>query len=206
MKKKFLATFLCLVLVGITSFGTAGCTAAEFTTVLNEIGPAVGVILQIVALAKGVPVTGSLQAKVTADSAAANTLIVSLSTSATANKGSVVNEINGAFTTLEADLGSVFTLAQVSDPNTQAKLTSLIGLVQGLVQIAEAAVPAAAPVATTASARVSAPPVTSAEFINTWNATLTAKTGITKIDQWTAKNTYHRHGKFVRVLSLGAAQ
>jgi hypothetical protein len=200
MKKKSLAVFLSLVLL-LASFGTAGCTSAQFTTVLNEVGPAVGVILQIVSLAKGVPVNGSLSAKVTADTAALNTLYTGLTTAVAADKGNVEKQINDAFVVLQADLNSIFTLAQVSNPNTQTKLTSLIGLVAGLVQIAEAAIPTTAPLAA-----AKAPAVSEADFVSTWNKTLTAKTGDARVDAYTAAHQYHRHGKLVRVLSFGAAQ
>lgn len=195
--KAVLSVFLCLVLF----FGSAGCSVAQFTTVLNEIGPAIGVILQIVALAKGVPVGSGLQSKIAADAASVNKLIVDFDAAGTADKGSIEAEINGAFTVLQSDLGQVFVLCQVSNANTQAKLTSLIGLVQGLVQIAEAAIPTGA-----ASVASKATPVSANQFVSTWNKTLTAKTGDSKVDAFTAKHQYHRHSMAARILSLGLAQ
>jgi hypothetical protein len=205
VKKKVLSVFLSLLLVLGVTFTNAGCSTVEFTTVLNEVGPAVGVILQIVALSSGKTVGAGLQAKVTADSAALNTLITTFDAAAAADKGSIQAEVNGAFATLQQDLSQVFTLAQVSNPATQAKIASLITLVQGLVQIAEAAIPAPAATAT-ASATVKRTPVSASEFVSTWNKTLTAKTGDAKVDAYTAKHQYHRHGWAVRQLTFHVAQ
>lgn len=183
----------------------SGCNSAEFIQVINEIGPAVGVVLQIIALSKGVTPDLEYQSKVEADAAALGKLYTDLEAAQAANKGSILKEINGYFVTLQGDLSSVFVLANVVNPNTQVKLTSLVGLINGLVQIAEAALPQT-PVGAQAVARLAqVPPVTAKQFVDTWNKTLTAKTGDAKVDTWTAKHQYHRHGLFLRVLSLGQA-
>lgn len=199
--RKLLALMLSLCMIAVPTVTMSGCSAAQFIQVLNEVGPAVGVILQIVALSKGTTANLALQTKVDADTAALNKLYEDFESSATANKGSVDAEINGAFSTLQNDLSQVFVLAQVSNPNTQNKLTSLVGLIQGLVQIAEAAVPSTAP-----AALAKAPAVSADQFIKTWNKTLTAKTGDAKVDAFTASHQYHRHNAFVRMLTFGKAQ
>src|SRR5208282_1406795 len=139
MKKVILSAFLALMLAFTTVF-TGGCTQAEFQAVLNEIGPAVSTILQIVALVGGKPANATIVPKVDADVAALNQLYTDFQAAEVANQGNIRNEITAAFTTLNADLSDVYTLAQVSDKNTQAKITALVGLCESAVEIAEAAI------------------------------------------------------------------
>jgi hypothetical protein len=210
MRKSFTAVLLSFLLL-FTGFTQSGCSAAQFTTVLNEVGPALGVVLQIIAISQGVPANAALLAKVTADTNALNTLYPAFVSAATANKGNVEAQINAEFQVLETDIGEVFTLAHVTNPATQTKVTTLIGLVQGLVQIAEGFVPHPAPALAVSRARgvtsaQNTPVPTAAEFEKTWNQVLTAKTGEAKVDAYTAKHRYHQHGLFVRVATAGLAK
>jgi hypothetical protein len=199
--------FSLLLPVAVTQ---SGCSAQSFTTVLNEVGPAVGVILQIIALSQGSAVNTSAQAKIAADVNALNTLYPAFVSAATANKGNVEAQINAEFQVLETDLASVDALVGIKDPATQTKVATLLGLVGSLVQVAEGFVPHPAPVLAVSRARgavsVQNTPVPSAaEFVSTWNQVLTAKTGDAKVDRYTAGHRYHRHGLLVRVATAGLA-
>lgn len=198
MKKVILSAFLALMLAFTTVF-SGGCSVAEFDAVLNEVGPAVSTILQIVAIFKGVPANVSVVSKINADVKSLQSLFADFQAADVANKGSVEKEINGMFATLQADLGAVFSIAQVNDPNTQAKISALIGLVNSAVQIAEAAIPSSA-------AAASKPVALDANsLVDSFNKVLVAKTGNKAVDAFTAKHKIHNHGKFVRVISLGLA-
>ena len=199
MKKVILSAFLALMLAFTTVF-TGGCTQAEFQAVLNEVGPAVSTILQIVALIKGTPANTSIVTKVDADVAALNKLYTDFQAAEVANQGNIRNEINAGFATLQSDLSSVFAIAQVSDVNTQAKITALVGLILSAVEIAEAAIPG--------SAVAASKPVglDANSLVDSYNKVLVAKTGNAAVDAFTAKHKIHNHSKFVRVVTLGVAK
>ncbi|MGH9710156.1 MAG: hypothetical protein ACRD37_06390, partial [Candidatus Acidiferrales bacterium] len=192
--------FLCALLVFVPAAGLTGCNASQFETVLNEVGPAIGTILQIIALVKGTPANMGLASKVGADTAALEKLYADFESANAGSKGSIKSEINATFSTLNADLSTVFALAQVSDKNTQVKITALIGLVQSAVAIAEAAIPSPTPKAIA--------PITlnASSLISSFNKVLVAKTGNPAVDKATPKMKLHIHSKLVRLASLGFAQ
>ncbi|MGB6624712.1 MAG: hypothetical protein WBE43_07985, partial [Candidatus Acidiferrales bacterium] len=171
-----------------------------FEAVLNEVGPAASTIIQIIALVKGDPANVTPVTKIDADVAALEKLYTDFAAATAANKGSIAAEINGDFGTLNSDLSSVFAIAQVSDKNTQAKITALIGLIQSAVQIAEAAIPSPNPAAV-APAKLNA-----SSLVDSFNKILVAKTGNAVIDRATPCMKLHLHGKFVRAISFGRAQ
>lgn len=199
MKNRILAAFLALILA-ITVPSMSGCSVSQFEAVLNEVGPAVSTILQIVAIAKGTAADTSLATKIAADVAAAEKVFADLQASTEANKGSLKAQLDADFVTLNNDLSSVFAIAQVSNKNTQAKITALVGLVESAVQIAEAAIPS------NSAKAVNAPKLSADELVDSFNNVLVAKTGDVKIDSFTPKHKIHKHGKLVRVLSLGIAK
>ena len=62
-----LTAFVIAGLVILPTAGVTGCNASQFETVLNEVGPAIGTILQIIALVRGGTANPSLSPKVSAD-------------------------------------------------------------------------------------------------------------------------------------------
>ncbi|MGH9727504.1 MAG: hypothetical protein ACRD4V_02795 [Candidatus Acidiferrales bacterium] len=200
--KHVLTVFLISGLVLLPTVGLTGCNASQFETVLNEVGPAIGTILQIIAIVKGGAANLSLSSKVGADVAGIEKLYADFEAANSASKGAIKAEINAGFTTLNADLGTVFAIAQVSDKNTQAKITALIGLVQSAIAIAEAAMPSSSP-----SAAVVTPLSLDANsLVSSFNKILVAKTGNPAVDRATPHMKLHIHGGFVRMASMGFAQ
>ena len=204
--------YVCLVTVLGMSMITVGCTAAQWEAALNEIGPAVGVIVEIVAISKGGTANLSSVTKIEADTAALDTIITSFQAANNpATKQSLAAQINANFTTLQNDLNDVYTLSNVSDPVTQNKITLEIGLVVGLIQIVEAAIPG---VITTqpASLTVGREAAKSAQFTSVdqfvadYNANLIAPTGNKAVDKYTKAHQLHIHGKVVRYATLGIAK
>jgi uncharacterized protein YqgV (UPF0045/DUF77 family) len=182
MKKKFLAVLLIPVLA--VSLTMTACNVNQFEAVLNEIGPAVATIIQIIALVKGVPANTAPATKVSADVAAVEKLYNDYEKAdATAVPG-IRAEIQTGFTVLNGDLSTIFAVAQVSNANTQAKITALIGLVETAVQIAEAAVPGVTP----PTAQAQPIGMDAKNLKSTFNSILVAKTGVQALDSWTPKH------------------
>lgn len=191
-----------LALVLCLSITITACSVSQFDAVLNEIGPAITTILEIVAIIKGVPANTSLPAKVAADVTAIENLDNSLNSALASAQPGIEGDIHAGFSVLNADLNSVFTLAQVSDPSTQAKITALVSLAQTAVGIAEAAIPNPASKFT-----ASAPQhMTASYMIKTWNRILVTKTGNPAVDTYTKKHKLHNHTWIVRTASFGVEQ
>jgi hypothetical protein len=195
MKKQLLAVALAISLV------FAGCSVSQFEAVLNEIAPAVLTILQIVQLLKGGTVNTAAVSKISADVAGLEKLYSDWQAADAANQGSVAGQINAGFSVLTQDLTQVLSIAQVSDPNTQAKITALIGLIETAVNIAEAAIPA-----TKARATLTAIELTANGLADSYDKILVARTGNATVDAFTPHHKIHNHGKFVRVVTAGVAK
>jgi hypothetical protein len=176
--KKF--STLAIVTVLACSLTLGGCSTAQFDAFLNVIGPAVADIIQIIAIVKGTPANLTPVTKIDADVAAVETLYHDFLAAGTAAQPGIQADINAGFTTLNADLGSVFTVAQVSNPNTQAKITALVSLVETGVNLAEAVVNTKGPSATET--------FTAKQLKSSFNQVLTAKTGNSSVDAFTAKH------------------
>lgn len=164
----------------VASLSLAGCSTAQFDAFLNVIGPAVSDIIQIIAIVKGTPADLTPVAKIDADVAAVEKLYSDFQAAGTSAQPGVQAAINAGFTTLNADLGQVFSLAQVSNPASQAKITALVSLVETGVQLAEGVVNTKGPhVSETFTAK---------QLKSSFNQVLTAKTGNSAVDAFTAKH------------------
>jgi hypothetical protein len=188
MKKKFLALLLVPALA--ISLTMTACNMSQFEAVLNEIGPAIATILQIIAIVKGTPANTTLASKVSADVAGVEKLYNDFESADAASAPGIRADLQAGFTTLNGDISTIFNIAQVSDPNTQAKITALINLTETAVQIAEAAVPPApgpAP-AKVSAAKTAAIYMSAKQLKSSFNSILVARTGNSQLDAWTAKH------------------
>jgi hypothetical protein len=97
----------------------------------------------------------------------------------------------------------------IKDAATQAKITAVIGILLSEVESVAAIVPL---VNASASPRMMAmaakqvekqPPLTASEFVASYNATMTAKTGNAALDHAAAGMRIHLHGKAARWASGG---
>lgn len=190
-----------LSVVLIASLAFAGCTTAQFIQVLNEVPPAISTILQIIALAENKPANTALPAKIAGDVATLEKLYYDFQAAKIDMRPGIESDIGGAFLALNQDLSMVLKMAQVSNPNTQAKITALISLVETAVQIAEAAIPASAKSATLAPVHLNASAV-----VDSFNKILVAKTGVPNVDAATPHMRLHLHSNFVRAMSMGRAK
>jgi hypothetical protein len=183
--KKFLA-FLITPVLALTLL--TACNMSQFDAVLNEIGPAVATILQIIAIVKGTPANTAVASKISSDVAGVEKLYNDFEAADAASAPGVRADIQAGFNTLNADLSSVLAIAQVSDPNTQAKVTALINLTETAVQIAEAAVPPAPGPAPAKALKAATNYMTAKQLKQSFNSILVAKTGNVAVDNFTAKH------------------
>jgi len=113
--------------------------------------------------------------------------------------------LQAAVSAYQADQQLVLQVAQVSDANTQTKITLLADLVAGTVNAITAVIPSCQNAASSQSMRI-APPYSVSTFAAHYNSILAAKTGNAAVDALTPKLKLHRHSKFVRSVTFGRVQ
>ena len=121
-----------------------GCSTAWVSTldsILAAAAPALINILQIVAVAEGLPVNANLEAKINADATVIKTLAGDFAKASSGSAPGVCQELQGAVSAYEADQQLVLQVAQVSDPGTQTKIVLLTDLVGGTISAIAAVIP-----------------------------------------------------------------
>jgi hypothetical protein len=114
-----------------------------------------------------------------------------------------------AMSAAQSILNGLLPALHIKDAATEAKITAVVGIMLSEVESAAAIVPlvdaGASPKMMTLSARQAnkQPPLSAREFIDSYNATMTAKTGSFELDHATAKLRIHGHGRFARWVSAG---
>jgi hypothetical protein len=196
-----------VVVMSLALFCTACSTAwvATLDSILAAAAPALVNILQIVAIADGKPMNGNLATKITRDAAVLKTLAVDLAAASSGSASSPCQQLQVALTVYESDQQLVLQAAQVSDPNTQAKLTLLVALVASTVDAITAIIPSCQSAAPTRSMNA-APPYSLSTFTSRYNSILVAPTGNAAVDAATPNLKLHRYSKFIRSLTLGRLQ
>jgi len=181
----------------------AACSTAWVSTldsILAAAAPALVNILQIVAVANGQPVNSNLEAKINADAAVIKTLAGDFAKASSSAAPTVCSQLQAAISTYQADQQLVLSGAQVSDLNTQTKITLLAGLVADTVQSIAAVIPACQANGQTFKA---APPYGLSTFVTHYNSILVAPTGNKAVDAATRKLQVHQHSKIVREVTFG---
>lgn len=192
-------TLLCTVLIATMAF--TGCSAAWLSSFDNYVkiaGPILIQILNIVALAKGVPVPPALAAKIQADQTAVDTLANSVAKASSANLPNTCAAFNEAVSTFAGDLSAIEQLGNVG-PNTAGEIGAAVGIAQAAIQKVEAPIAACAsapsPAAAKAVLKSAALTVTSPnDVLKRFNAV---------VDK---KHQVHLHSFVVRKLSFGRMQ
>jgi hypothetical protein len=113
----------------------------------------------------------------------------------------VCSQLQAAVNTYQADQTLVLQAAQVSDQNTQTKITLLSDLVGGTVVAIESVIPSCQSASEAKSFRT-APPYSLATFINRYNGILVTPTGNPAVDAATRKLKLHRHPGFLRAITF----
>jgi hypothetical protein len=196
-----------VVALSLTMFCTACSTAwvSALDSILATAAPALINILQIVAVANGQPVNGDLEAKINADASVIKTLAANYASASSGSAPGVCQELQAAVAAYQTDQQLVLEVAQVSDSNTQTKITLLADLVAGTVNAITAAIPSCQNAAASRSIKVS-PSYRVSTFADQYNSILLAKTGNPVVDAETVKLKLHRHSKLVRAMTFGRLQ
>lgn len=139
---------------------------------------------------------------------------------ATAKPG-ILSQIQSALNAAQANLAGLLPALHIKDAATQTKLTAVVGILLSEVQSLAAVVPVvqasgakgqesvAARLSTASEAAVGNAggkgkvPLSAREFVKSYNATLTAKTGNGDLDRVTSGLQIHEHGAAARWASMG---
>jgi hypothetical protein len=200
--KKTLVFALSLVML-CTACSTAWLSTLD--SILAAAAPALINILQIAAIANGRPMNAELAAKVNADAVLIKTLAGDFAKTSAASAPGVCQQLQSAIGAYQADQQLVLQLAQVSDPNTQTKITLLSNLVAGTVQAVIAVIPSCQNASSKQTFK-SAPPYSVSSFADHYNSVLTAPTGNAAVDAATPKLKLYRHSKMTRAVTFGLLQ
>jgi hypothetical protein len=201
MRKTFAMT------LAITMVCTACSTAwvATLDSILAAAAPALIDILQIVAVANGRAVNAAQVAKINDDAAAIKRLASDFATASAQASPGVCSQLQASIGTYQQDQQLVLSTAQVSDANTQMKITLLSDLVASTADAILAVIPSCQ-IRPAALSTKAAPPLSVTDFVTSYNAILTAKTGKPTVDALTVSLKLHQHSKLFRVVTLGLAQ
>jgi hypothetical protein len=193
-------------LVVVMSFAMlcTGCSAGWVSTldsILAAAAPALINILQIVAVANGQPMNGSLTAKINADAAAIKTLAADFAKASSGSASGVCQQLQTAVSAYQTDQQLVVQFAQVSDPNTQTKIALLTELMAGTVNAITAVIPACQNAASSRGL-TAAPPYSVSTFAEQYNRILAIPTGNTAVDAVTSHLKLHPHSSLVRLVTF----
>jgi hypothetical protein len=218
MKRTWIGKWIVVVTLG----GTLMLTACS-TTWLSEAGqivaaliPATANVVTLVATLQGKNVSASdLQtvqsagAQAGADLQLMQSLIVQYEKADASAQPGLVNQIQAAMSAVQGTLNGLLPALHIQDPATQAKITAVVGMLLSEVESMVAIVPlvsgSASPAMMTMAARQvkKQPPLTASEFVSSYNATITAKTGNADLDRAASGLRIHAHGKIGRWASAG---
>jgi hypothetical protein len=182
-----------------------GCSAAWISTIdsiLAVAAPALIDILQIVAVANNQPLNSGLAAKINTDASAIELLARDFAKASSASSSGICQQLEAAINTYEIDQQLVLQVAQVSDTNTQTKITLLADLVAGTIQAITAVIPSCQNAASTRGFKVRSD-LTLRDFVTEYNAILKIETGNAAVDALTPKLAIHQHSKIERAMTLG---
>ena len=206
------ALALCLTLV------LGGCSTAwigQAEEIVSALMPAAANLVALVAALEGKTVsTADLQmiqnvgSQVGTDLQLIQSLIAAYQKADAAGQAGILNQIESAINAAQGNLQGLLAGLHIKDAATQAKITAVVGLLLSEVQALAAVVPLVkgtnAPLLAK-NARNGAPkaPLAAGEFVSSYNATLTAKTGNADVDRVTAGLKIHLHGKLERWATAG---
>jgi hypothetical protein len=185
-------------------FCTACSTAwvSTLDSILAAAAPALINILQIVAVANGQPVNANLAAKINADATIIKTLAGDFAKTSLGSAPGVCQQLQAAVSVYQADQQLVLQIAQVGDPNTQAKITLLADLVAGTVNAILAVIPSCQNAAKARNMKT-APSYSVSSFADHYNNILLTPTGNAAVDAATPKLKLHQHSKLLRAVTFG---
>ena len=212
-----------LALVLCVSVVLAGCSTdwiVEAEQVVAVLIPAATNIVALVAAMQGKSVSAgdlktiqSAGAQAGADLQLIQALITAYQKADETAKPGILNQIQAAINAVQANLQGLLPAVHIQDAATQAKVTAVVGIVLSEVQSLAAIVPVvnanagslSPTLAAKNAARMGHPPLplSASEFVSSYNATLSAKTGNAELDRATAGLRIHLHSKMERIATAG---
>jgi len=209
-----LAALLCAVMIGAAACSTAWIGDAE--QIVAALVPAVSNVLALVAALQGKSVTAqdaqSIQnaaAQAGSDLQLIQSLITQYKNAETSAQPAILGQLATAIAATQENLNGILPALHIEDPATREKITAVVAIVQSEVSSLAALVPmigakASAEGDVMAMAAVKRkPPLAASEFIHSYNATITAKTGSAELDRATSGLKIHLHGRLARWATAG---
>ncbi len=213
MKEPGKMKWMVAVMLCVTMLGTACSTAwiGDAEQIVAALIPATANLVTLVAALQGNGVSAAdLQtiqnagAQAETDLQLMQSLIAAYQKADAEAQPGLLNQIQAAISAAQSTLNALLPALHIKDAATQAKITAIIGVLLSEVESIEAIVPLVKASASPASMEVTAkqvkkrPPLTASEFVSSYNATMTAKTGNAGVDHATAGLRIHLHGKAER--------
>jgi hypothetical protein len=218
MKKSVVGKALVALVLCGTLMWTACSTAwiGEAEQIVAALIPGIANLVTLVATLQGKNVSAadlqtiqSAGAQAGADLQLMQSLITQYQKADAAAQPGLLNQILAAMSAVQATLNGLLPALHITDAATQTKIAAVIGILLSEVESVAAIVPlvsaGASPSMTAAAAKLvkKQPPLTANEFVASYNATMTAKTGNAELDHATAGMRIHLHGKVARWASAG---
>ncbi len=210
------------MMIGIVLCGTLMWTACstqwinEAEQIVAALIPAIANLLTLVATVQGKEIsTTDLQtiesagAQAGADLQLMQSLITLYEKADAAAKPGLLSQIQVATGAVQSRLSGLLPALHIQDTATQAKVSAMVGILLSEVESVAAIVPLASASASPGMMALAArevkkqAPLTASEFVASYNATMTAKTGEPELDHATAGLRIHIHGRFARWASAG---
>jgi hypothetical protein len=213
MGKALVAAMLCVTLMW-TACSTAWIGEAE--QIVAALIPGLANLLTLVATLQGKSVSAadlqtiqSAGAEAGADLQLMQSLITQYQKADASAQPGLLNQIQAATTAVQSTLNGLLPALHITDAATQTKIAAVVGILLSEAESIAAIVPlvnaSVSPGMMTLAARQAKkrPPLTASEFVDSYNATMTAKTGNAELDQAAAGMRIHLHGKLARWASAG---
>ena len=207
-RKRLMVIVLCGVVM-LVACSTAWISEAE--QIISVMIPGITNLLTLVGTLEGKNISAEdLQVMQSAGAQARSamelieSLIAEYKRADAAAEPGLLNQIQGEVSVAQSNLSGLLPVLHVKDAATQAKVTAVVGLLLAEVQSVAAIVPAVAgsgsPAMMTIVGRRAQIKslLTAKEFVDSYNATMTAKTGELELDRVTARLRVHLPGKFAR--------
>jgi hypothetical protein len=215
-------------LIGLVLCGSlilSGCSTswiAEAEEIVAVLIPAAANLVTLVAALQGKSVSDGDVAAISnagketgADLQLISSLIAAYDKAEVSAKPGILNQIQSAIGAVQGNLQGLLMGLHIKDAATQTKVQGLVGILLSEVQSLAAVLPIVQGGATSTKVptlavksaaghpRVSRVPLSAGEFVRSYNATLTAKTGNAELDRVTGGLHIHLHSRVERVASAG---
>jgi len=220
MKERKLANVL-VVMISSILFWTACSTTwiSEAEQIVAALIPATANLMTLVATLQGKNVSaGDLQTiqnagtQAEADMQLLASLIAQYQKAEATAQPGILNQIQVAMVAVQSNLNGLLTSLHIKDAATQAKVSAVVSVLISEVESMAAIVPIVSGSASPGRMKLEAmqeakrAPLTASEFVRSYNATMTAKSGNAALDHATAGLKIHAHGKLERWASAGLLQ